>query len=391
MKPLVLSGTGLVSPLGVGAEAVFEALLAGQSGFSPAPAIEKDATSGWAARIPMFNASPWVPPMRARRLDRGSLFAVAAARQALEVAGLASSPELEHELAVVVGTSSAGSGPVTVFLDALFRHGPEAAPPVEFPNTVMNAPASHVSIELGLKGPNLTLSHSEAVIAQALLLGRLMMEDGRATRLLVGAVDEWNAYYQAGYGQLGAIRDQPTGGGGTLLGEGSAMLVLESPELAAERGAEILTRVLGVAVGTAPGDAYRWVANATVLERVIRQALADAGLGPGAVGSVWLGANGVLAMEEAEAEALSKVFAGFSPAATGLKGAIGERAVSGATTLALAALARKRGELPPFAGGALARWPQEIRLSSQPAPSSAGATLVVLYGFGGNFGAVLLG
>lgn len=391
MNPLAITGLGLVSPLGVGEAAVFVALLAGRSGFVPAPAVEAGGTAGWAARIPQFDASPWIAPMRARRLDRGSLFAVAAARQAIQAAGLDGSPELTHQLAVVLGTSSAGSGPVTVFLEALFRQSPEAAPPVEFPNTVMNAPASHVSIELGLKGPNITLSHGEAVSCQALLLGGLMLHDERASRLLIGAVDEWNAYYQAGYQQMGALRSSPQGAGGTLLGEGATAMLLEAPEVAEARGQEILARVLGVAVGSTPGPAYRWVASASGLERVVRQALTDAGLEPGQIGSVWLGANGVAAMEEAEAAALETIFPGRGLPATGLKGALGERAVSGATTIAMAALSRSRGVLPPFAGGGLITWPSAIAPCSRPAPLPHGATLVVLYGFGGNLGAVVLG
>ncbi len=391
MRPLAITGVGTISPLGEGPEALLAALDAGRSGLTEAPAIEPGATAGWAGRIASFDSSPYITPMKARRLDRGSLFAVAAARQAIAVAGLAADPALAQDLGVLVGTSSAGSGPVTSFLDALFRQSPEAAPPFEFPNTVMNAPASHVSIQLGLQGPNVTLAHGEAVIATALLYGGLMVGDGRCSRLLAGAVDEWNPYYQAGYEQLGALRHAPAGGGGSLLTEGATLLLLEAPEEAARRGARVLARVRSAAVASAAGEPYRWVADAAVLSDVISDALDKAGLAASQVGSVFLAANGVEAMEEAEAEALAQVFAGETTlVASGVKGALGERAVAGATSLAVAALSRGRGLLPPFAGSALARWPASVEIASSPTPLPPGATLVVLCGVGGNYAAVVL-
>jgi hypothetical protein len=96
-------------------------------------------------------------------------------------------------------------------------------------------------------------------------------------------------------------------------------------------------------------------------------------------------------MEQAEAAALDALFGGRRLPATGLKGALGERAVSGAASVALAALARSRGLLPPHAGGALLSWPAAVEPCRGPTPHPPGATLVVLYGFGGNCGAVVLG
>lgn len=388
--PLAVTGVGAVTALGEGRSCLLAALDAGRHGFTEAPADGLPEHPRWAGRVTAFDPKPYIAPMRARRLDRASLFAVAAARRALSSAALEEAPELAHELGIVVGTSSAGSGPLTTFLDVLFRRSPDEAPPFEFPNTVANAPASHVSIELGLKGPNTTLSHSEAVVGSALLQGRLMLTDRRCSALLLGAVDEWSPYYQLGYSQLGVVRSQPRGGGGILLAEGAALMVLEEEERAAARRAPVLARVLGVAVGSAAGEPYRWLPDAAVLERVIREALEQAGEEAAAVGSVVLAANGVAAMEEAEAEALSRVFAGRRLAATGLKGAVGERALSGSLSVAVAALARHRRRLPPYAGGALARWPEAIQPLTSPAPLPPGPTLVVLYGFGGNYAAVVM-
>ncbi len=389
MRPLAVTGVGLVSPLGCEPGAVLRALDEGRKGLiavSDAPLT----TAGWAGRVADFEPGSVIPPMRARRLDRASLFAVVAAHRALAAAGLLGEETVRRSLGVVMGTSSAGSGPLTVFLEALYRQSPEAAPPFEFPNTVANAPASHVSIELKLEGPNTTLAHSEAVVGMALLLGRQMIEDGRVTAALVGAVDEWNPYYQLGYGQVGALRGAATGGGGALLSEGATELVVEPAEAAAARGAEILARITGVGVASAAGEPYRWVPDATALAQAIRNALAEAGISAEAVGSIFLAANGVEGMEREEAAALTEVFGAGPLAATGVKGAVGERATSGALTVAVAALCRARRRLPPYAGGALAAWPAPVRLLTAPTELPAGATLVLLYGFGGNFAAVVI-
>ncbi|HEX4956030.1 MAG TPA: beta-ketoacyl synthase N-terminal-like domain-containing protein [Thermoanaerobaculia bacterium] len=389
MRPLAVTGVGIVSPLGSEPCAVLAALDQGQKGL----VAVRDAPlagSGWAGRVVDFDPGPVIPPMRARRLDRASQFAVVAAHRALSAAGLLGEERLRRGLGVVMGTSSAGSGPLTVFLEALYRQSPEAAPPFEFPNTVANAPASHVSIELKLEGPNTTLAHSEAVTGMALVLGRQMIEDGRVTAALVGAVDEWNPYYQLGYEQIGALRGQVEGGGGSLLSEGATELVIEPADAAEARGARVLARILGVGVASAAGEPYRWLPDAGALAQAIRGALAEAGMPAEAVGSVFLAANGVEAMERAEAEALAAVFGAGPLAATGIKGAVGERSTSGALGVAVAALCRARHRLPPYAGGSLASWPAPVRLLAAPGELPPGATLVLLYGFGGNYAAVIL-
>ncbi len=408
MKPLAITGIGSISPLAVEPEGLLAALDAQRNGLRCCELeaeLEAVLRAGqvdpvvWAGRVLDFDYRPYIHPMKARRLDHTSRMAVGAARQALTGAGLDGEEGLDGRmvdgLGVMIGTSSAGSGPLALFLDALFRQSPEAAPPFEFPNTVANAPAGHISLQLGLRGANSTLSHSEAVVAQTLLFGAMMIEEGRCSHLLAGACDEWNGYYQAGYCQLGALRSAPqssipTAGDGMLLSEGATLLVLEPAASATARGARAVATLRGVAVGSAPGEPFRWVADADRLEGVLRQALEGACMTPGEIGSVMLAANGVRAMEAAEAQALSRLFAGRHLLAGGVKGALGERAVSGAVSVAVAALAQQRGQLPPFAGGTNAAWPDCIVPAERVTPLAGGATLVVLYGSGGNYGAVVV-
>lgn len=393
MIRLAITGAGAVTPLAPEPGGLLEALERGRRGLTEVASEEVfGCPCRWAGRVVGFDSRPYMPPMRARRLDRASLFAVGAARQALAGGALAEDdPEVTRGLGVILGTSSAGSGPVSTFLGELFRCSPEAAPPFEFPNTVANAPASHVSIELGLTGPDVTLCQGEVSAAHALLHGRVLLADGRCSALLVGGVDEWTPLVQLGYSQLRALRRRPEGGGGILLAEGAAAVVVEPEERAADREAPVLARVLGAGAASVPGDPYRWLADAGALERAVAGALDEAGLEPGEVGSVLLGANGVETMERTEAEVLSRLFGERGLAASGVTGAMGTRAVTGAVALVVGALARSRGRLPPYPGGALTRWPDAVRLLSTPAPFPEGATLVVSYSAGGNYAAVVLG
>ena len=128
------------------------------------------------ARYDGFSPQPEIPAMKARRLDRGSQFALIACAQAVAEAGfdVADDPEA---IGIAMGTGSAGAGALTEFLRVLFLESPEAAPPFHFPNTVANAPASQVSIELKIFGPNVTITQKDPFGAEraALLDARALL------------------------------------------------------------------------------------------------------------------------------------------------------------------------------------------------------------------------
>ena len=391
MTRFAITGVGSISPLAHDPDGLAEALEAGRRAIGEA-SLDGLPSEGarCVGRVLDFDAAPYVPPRRARRLDPTSVRAVSAARQVLGAAGL---EEGDDRLGVILGTSTAGASPMVRFLTELFRVSPEAAPPFEFPNTVANAPASHISIELGLIGPNATLNHSESVMGQALLWGRSWLEAGRCDRLLVGAADEWTPYQQVGFEQVGALRrgaearlDDP----GIVLSEGATLLCLENEGDARERGASALAHVAGVGLAQVSGEPFRWHPDAAALRRAIEAALEDAGLSAADLGSVFLAANGVPEMEAAELRALEELLGDRGLAATGVKGAVGERAASGALSVAAAALARQRRRLPPFAGGALEHRIGAVRLLDRATELPDGATLVLLYGAGGNLAAILL-
>ncbi len=314
-----------------------------------------------AARIGSFTTEPELPKSKARRLDRGSQYAIVAARQCLADADYAMAGR-EERTGILLGTGSAGAGPLTEF-ERQMAESPESASPFLFPNTVANAPASQVAIELGIKGPNVTITQKDPAPLNALFYGRMLLADGRADALLVGAADEWNLDYHLAYERVRATRTATRPG--FVLGEGAALILVEDEEAARSRGARIFARVASVVSRGAPISPQKRRADPATLAAVVSAALAEAGVAPRDVGLVHLSRNGVPTTDAAEEAALAAVFGLAQPPAVAIKEALGENPAIGAVQLALAADALR--EAPAL-----------------------GAVLVNAFGAGGNFLAAVL-
>lgn len=322
-----ITGTGAVSPLGRNSSEFVRRLFAGETAIRPMTPEERGSLQAReVARCDGFSPQPEIPAMKARRFDRGSQFAIVAALEAVREAGLdvAVAPE---EIGIAMGTGSAGAGALTEFLRVLFQESPEAAPPFHFPNTVANAPASQVSIELKLLGPNVTITQKDPSAVNALVFASLALSSGRARAMVAGAVDEWNAIYALGFDRVGALRGEKRASG-IVQGEGAFAAILETEEAARGRGAKPLARLIGFAVGGVPSEPYRFSPDAGAIERTIRGALADAGLRADDIGLTFPSRNGVVEMDRAEADVLRSIFGRLPPAIL-VKYAIGEMAAAG--------------------------------------------------------------
>ncbi len=359
MRRLVVTGVSAVTALGRDLAATRAALEAGRSAVAPVegpdvPAGRPDHSP--AARVGSFTTEPELAKSKARRLDRGSQYAVVAARQALASAGYAMAGR-EERTGILLGSGSAGAGPLVDFERQMALEGPDAASPFLFPYTVANAPASVVAIELGIRGPNVTITQKDPAALNALLYARLLFEARRADAILVGAADEWNLDYHLAYERIHATRTPRRAG--FVLGEGAAFLLVEDEASARARGASIRARLGSVVMRSAAVSPQLRRADAGRLEEAMRAALGEAGVSPPAVRLVHLSRNGVRETDEAEARALSRVFPS-PPPAVAVKDSLGENPAIGAVQLALAA----------------------EELSERP---GTGAVLVNSFGAGGNF------
>jgi len=339
----LVTGTGAVSPLGRTAPEFFRRLTAGESAIRPLRAEERqDLQATHAARYDDFSPQPEIPAMKARRLDRGSQFALIACIQAVEEAGyrIADAPEA---IGIAMGTGSAGAGALTEFLRVLFLESPEAAPPFHFPNTVANAPASQASIELRIFGPNVTITQKDPSALNALLFSALALASGRAKAMLAGAVDEWNFFYAMGFDRVGALRGEKRSSG-IIQGEGAFVLLLEDEQSARARGARPLARLAGIATAGVASEPYRFAPDTEAMGRAIRGALSDAGAAPSDV-DLWLASrDGVVEMDRAEAEVMRAIFGAMLPRELAVKDAIGEMAAAGGAQLVAASRAIAAGQ-----------------------------------------------
>ncbi len=339
----LVTGTGAVSPLGRSGAEFYRRLKAGESAIRPLDRESRgDMQATHAARYEGFSPQPEIPAMKARRLDRGSQFALIACAQAITEAGyaIADGPEA---IGIAMGTGSAGAGALTEFLRVLILESPEAAPPFHFPNTVANAPASQVSIELKIYGPNVTITQKDPSALNALLFSTLALASGRARAMLAGAVDEWNAFYAMGFDRVGALRGEKRVSG-IVQGEGAFVLLLEEEAAARDRGAKALARLAGIATAGVASEPYRFAPDPVAMERAIRGALSDAGAAADGV-DLWLSSrDGIADMDRAELEAMRSVFGSRLPRELSAKDAIGEMAAAGGAQLVAASRAIAAGD-----------------------------------------------
>ena len=366
----VITGAGAICALGRTSQEFYRRLLAGETAIRPMTAQERQHLQAThVARYDAFIPQPEISAMKARRFDRGSQFAILACAQAIAEAGLSIAAEPE-QIGIAMGTGSAGAGALTEFLRVLLTESPEAAPPFHFPNTVANAPASQVSIELKLHGPNVTITQKDPSALNALLFASLTVACGRARAMLAAGVDEWNAIYAMGFDRVGALRGEKRKSG-IVQGEGGFAVLIEEEESLHRRGGRPLARVSGLSVCGVPTEPYRFVADREAIERTVRGALEDAAVAPEEVGLWFPSRNGVTEMDEAEQDVMRAVF-GEPPRAIAVKEAIGEMAASGGGQLVAAsrALSDPDGPFPP--GGSPRR------------------ALINSFGAGGNFLAAVL-
>jgi 3-oxoacyl-[acyl-carrier-protein] synthase II len=238
-----ITGLGVVSPAGVGQDALFEAIATGRA----AP-LSNDEKDGLSARVGDFGAKQQIPASSLRRMPRMTQMAIVAAKQAL-----AEQPANwvdPTRVGVILGTGLGTLDETIGFMQGYIEGGPEAASPLLFPYSVMNAAAGQMAVELKLRGINSTVNHRDTSPLSALGMACDLLELGRADAILVGGVDELSAPVRAGYRLFGAIsrsrmRPYDAGRDGLVPGEGASIIVLEREEDARRRGARVRAIVDG--------------------------------------------------------------------------------------------------------------------------------------------------
>jgi 3-oxoacyl-[acyl-carrier-protein] synthase II len=364
-QPVSIAGVGIVSVFGTSLDAFRDALVAGQTGIVPVKGFDTaGCRSTIAAEIAGFDPSPFVPPMKMRRMDRTAVYTIAATKLALDDAHVSIAAEGDDTTGVMLGTWTAGGGSTQVFLDALFKHGPTGAPALLFDSTVANSAASIAGLEHRLRGPNMTVSHKEASGLAAVVTAVDLLREGRATALAAGSADAIFETFFKAHERFAVMSPQRAPSArtspfdacrdGFVLGEGAVILWLEraGASAAAHGGSSGSARgdILGVASASANVPLNAWPDRSEPLVRTMRLALDDAGLTPDDVDVVYASANATRQLDAVEAEALTTLFGGSRTVITTVKGATGESGTAGVFACAAALLCGVAGRVPPIAG-----------------------------------------
>ena len=396
---IVATGTGIVSSIGAGVEEFEKALYEGRSGIGPKTLFQETATDGLAGEIRNFTPQQWLGPKGLRVLDRSARMICVSAHMALEAAKLsqAGTAEGDPNLGLVCGTMFGSVHSITAFDWSGLCDGPNLVNPMEFPNTVLNSPAGQAAIKHKLRGVNSTVS--AGVVSGLYAMGYAMefLRLGRAQALLAGGVEELceESYLSFGKAGLssssGRILPFAPDRDGTILGEASAVWMLETEEHARDRGARQHLELCGFGSAHDAHSIDSFNPRGEGAAAAIREALRAAGIVADQIGSIVASGSGSRAGDAMEANALKCVFGGRLPEipACAPKAAFGETlGASGAVLAISAGIALQRGELPPTAG--FKECDGGLRLSSSPQPVAGEFALVDCFGCDGNNAALVL-
>ncbi len=290
-RRVVVTGLGIISPVGNTVPQAWGAVLAGRSGITRVTRFDPSRlASQIAGEVKDFDVAQYLSPKEARRMDRFIHFGMAAGLQAWQDSGNAVAPETAERFGINFGSGMGGLPLIEEMHDALKKSGPRRISPFFIPGTIINMIAGNLSIMLGTKGPNLamvtactTSTHCIGEAAKSIRYGEVEVmiaggAEATVTELAMGGFASARALSTRNDDPAGASRPWDRERDGFVLGEGAGAVVLEEYEHAKKRGARIYCELAGYGVSS---DAYHMTAPAADGEgafRCMNNALRDAGL-----------------------------------------------------------------------------------------------------------------
>jgi 3-oxoacyl-[acyl-carrier-protein] synthase II len=359
-RRVVITGVGMVTPLGVGREAFAESLWQGRTGIGEITAFSTDTLpSHLGGECLAFEPRDFISLKNLRKMDRLSTMTTASCRMALEDAGIRIDPANRDRIGIVMGTAFGNTEHKVQSARVLFTEGPAMVSPLHVPNTVMNAPAGHASIELGFRGVNTTVNHQAVSAETAIAYGAMEIRRGAADVILAGGGEILSPFFAEVLSRFHAL--SPSDGGaegarpfdesrnGPVLGEGSGIICLEAEASARERGAIPYGELTGWGLGSSPAPAAAWPSDPRGFLLAVERTLAMAQIAPAQIDMITAAANGGRDLDALEAAAYERLFAATAtqPLITSLKGATGEIFASGGIRAAALVLSLREGIIPP--------------------------------------------
>ena len=362
-RRVVVTGIGMISPLGVGNEATWQGLREGRSGIGP---ITKFDASAYAARIAGevkgFDPENWIEKKEVKKSDTFIHYAVAAAQMAVDDAKLDPKSEDGDRVGVIIGSGIGGLPLIEEMHRKLMERGPARISPFFIPGLIMNLATGQISIRFGAKGPSSAPATACATGAHAIgdafkIIQRddadVMFAGGSeavVTPLAVGGFAAMRALSTRNDEPERASRPWDRDRDGFVMGEGSGVLILEEREHALARGAQVYCELVGYGMTS---DAYHITSpseDGDGMVRVMRRALKDAGLQPSDIEYINAHGTSTSVGDRIETKAIKSVFGehAYKLAVSSTKSMTGHLlGAAGGLESAIAAMAIREGVLPP--------------------------------------------
>ncbi|XQW86638.1 beta-ketoacyl-ACP synthase II [Thalassotalea piscium] len=321
MRRVVITGLGMLSPLGNSPETTWQNLLLGKSGISNIEHFDtSEYTTKFAGLVKGFEVEDYMAKKEARKMDLFIQYGVAAGVQAIKDSGLEINEENAHRIGAAVGAGIGGLGLIEENFEKMLKTSPRKLSPFFVPSTIINMIAGHLSIMFGLKGPNISIVTACTSGVHNIGHAARMIAYGDADAMIAGGAEK--ASTQMGMGGFGAARALSTRNDapelasrpwdkdrdGFVLGDGAGVLVLEEYETAKARGAKIYAELVGFGMS---GDAYHMTSPPTDgagAARSMQNAINDAKVDLTKIGYINAHGTSTSAGDIAETNAVKTVF-----------------------------------------------------------------------------------
>ena len=324
-RRVVVTGVGLVTPLGTGTEKTWDGLMTGRSGVGPITRFDASAHGcRIAAEVKDFDATDWFEKKQAKNLDLFVQYGIAAAEFAMQDSGLTVTEELAERVGVITGCGMGGLPTIEQYHGVLMDRGPRRITPFFIPRVIPNMPSGHISMRFGAKGPNLSLSTACAAGTHAVGEAYRHIVFGDCDIAITGGTESVVCPLAVGgFGSMKALstrNDDPEHASrpfdldrdGFIIAEGSGMIVLEELEAARARGAEIYAEIVGYGQSS---DAYHIAAppeNGEGAARCMAMALKNAQMNPEDIDYINAHGTSTPLNDRCETAAIKTVFGGHA-------------------------------------------------------------------------------
>jgi len=398
---VVVTGMGILSPLGLDATTTWEGLIAGKSGIDYITLFDAEALeTRFGGEVKGFEATEYMSRKDARHMDRFAQLAVAASHEAAAQSGIQIDSDSQNHIGIIIGSGIGGL--ITLFdqMKVLLEKGPDRVSPFLAPMMIADIAAAQVSISLGLKGPNLCTTTACSSGSDAIGVAYEIIKRGDAQAMLAGGSE--SIMTPIGFTAFNALRAISTRNSeprlasrpfdaerdGFVIGEGAGVLVLENLAQARERGANILAEIVSYGASADAFHVTQPIETGEGAARAIQIALDKAGLDPSEIDYINAHGTSTQLNDRVETKAIKTVFGenAYSIPVSSTKSMMGHlMGGAGAVEAAICIMAIQNGIIPPTIN--LTNPDPECDLDYVPnvaRRTTVNATLSNSFGFGGH-------